>query len=48
MVEFILQTASGCESIKLPGSSLYRQPYCGCIFSEKDRYYKGDQPEEIS
>lgn len=20
---------------------LYRQPYCGCIFSEKDRYYKG-------
>lgn len=19
---------------------LYRQPYCGCIFSEKDRYYK--------
>ncbi len=20
---------------------LYRQPYCGCIFSEQDRYYKG-------
>ena len=20
---------------------LYRQPYCGCIFSEKERYYKG-------
>lgn len=19
---------------------MYRQPYCGCIFSEKDRYYK--------
>ncbi|EEG76194.1 epoxyqueuosine reductase QueH [Dethiobacter alkaliphilus] len=22
---------------------LYRQPYCGCIFSEKDRYYKEDK-----
>jgi predicted adenine nucleotide alpha hydrolase (AANH) superfamily ATPase len=21
-------------------SDLYRQPYCGCIYSEKDRYYK--------
>jgi predicted adenine nucleotide alpha hydrolase (AANH) superfamily ATPase len=20
---------------------LYRQPYCGCIYSERDRYYKG-------
>jgi predicted adenine nucleotide alpha hydrolase (AANH) superfamily ATPase len=20
---------------------LYRQPYCGCIFSERDRYFKG-------
>jgi len=20
---------------------LYRQKYCGCIYSEKDRYYKG-------
>lgn len=20
---------------------LYRQPYCGCIFSEQERYYKG-------
>jgi predicted adenine nucleotide alpha hydrolase (AANH) superfamily ATPase len=19
---------------------LYRQPYCGCIYSEKERYYK--------
>jgi predicted adenine nucleotide alpha hydrolase (AANH) superfamily ATPase len=37
------------ESIKLSqAAGLYRQPYCGCIFSEKDRYYKGDQPEEIS
>lgn len=20
---------------------MYRQPYCGCIYSEKDRYYRG-------
>jgi predicted adenine nucleotide alpha hydrolase (AANH) superfamily ATPase len=23
--------------------NMYRQPYCGCIFSEKDRYYKPDK-----
>ncbi|MCR3922379.1 MAG: epoxyqueuosine reductase QueH [Firmicutes bacterium] len=29
------------ESIELSkNNNLYRQPYCGCIFSEKDRYYK--------
>jgi predicted adenine nucleotide alpha hydrolase (AANH) superfamily ATPase len=22
------------------GREMYRQPYCGCIYSEKDRYYK--------
>jgi predicted adenine nucleotide alpha hydrolase (AANH) superfamily ATPase len=22
---------------------LYRQPYCGCIFSERDRYYKPEK-----
>jgi epoxyqueuosine reductase len=21
-------------------TGLYRQPYCGCIFSEKERYYR--------
>ncbi len=21
--------------------NMYRQPYCGCLYSEKDRYYKG-------
>jgi predicted adenine nucleotide alpha hydrolase (AANH) superfamily ATPase len=21
--------------------AMYRQPYCGCIYSEKERYYKG-------
>ncbi|QGG46688.1 epoxyqueuosine reductase QueH [Heliorestis convoluta] len=24
---------------------LYRQPYCGCIYSEKDRYYKPKKEE---
>jgi len=24
---------------------LYRQPYCGCIYSEKDRYYKKGKGE---
>lgn len=24
---------------------MYRQPYCGCIFSEKERYYKGKRKE---
>ncbi len=29
------------ESITLSKAlNLYRQPYCGCIFSEKERYYK--------
>jgi predicted adenine nucleotide alpha hydrolase (AANH) superfamily ATPase len=23
---------------------LYRQPYCGCIYSEKERYWKGTRP----
>jgi len=25
---------------------LYRQPYCGCIYSEKDRYYKKRKDEQ--
>jgi predicted adenine nucleotide alpha hydrolase (AANH) superfamily ATPase len=29
------------EGVKISRElELYRQPYCGCIFSEKDRYYK--------
>lgn len=29
------------ESIQMSKDlDLYRQPYCGCIFSEKERYYK--------
>lgn len=27
-------------------SDLYRQPYCGCIYSEKDRYYKRPKGEQ--
>jgi hypothetical protein len=23
---------------------MYRQPYCGCIYSEKDRYFREDKP----
>lgn len=23
--------------------AMYRQPYCGCIYSEKERYYKGSK-----
>jgi len=22
---------------------MYRQPYCGCIYSEKDRYWKPEK-----
>lgn len=25
--------------------NLYRQPYCGCIYSEKERYYKKDRSQ---
>lgn len=29
------------EGVKISKDlELYRQPYCGCIFSERDRYYK--------
>lgn len=29
------------ESVKMSRElGLYRQPYCGCIYSEKERYYK--------
>ncbi|MDW7650812.1 MAG: epoxyqueuosine reductase QueH [Bacillota bacterium] len=29
------------ESVEISKQmNLYRQPYCGCIFSEKERYYK--------
>ena len=24
---------------------MYRQPYCGCIYSERDRYYKAPAPQ---
>lgn len=44
-VEFIYQDfrPGYRESVKSSKQlGLYRQPYCGCIFSEKERYYKAD------
>ena len=35
------------RSIELSrGAGLYRQPYCGCVFSERDRYLKVKSPGE--
>ncbi|MCK5841455.1 MAG: epoxyqueuosine reductase QueH [Candidatus Sabulitectum sp.] len=35
------------RSIELSRSAgLYRQPYCGCVFSERDRYLKVKSPGE--
>ena len=32
------------EGVKISREmELYRQPYCGCIFSEKDRYHKSEK-----
>jgi predicted adenine nucleotide alpha hydrolase (AANH) superfamily ATPase len=31
----------GIDASKVRG--MYRQPYCGCIYSEKDRYYRATQ-----
>lgn len=33
---------AGIDESKL--LNLYRQPYCGCIYSEKERYYKSPKP----
>jgi len=33
--------SEGQEAAKAMG--LYRQPYCGCIYSERDRYYRGEK-----
>lgn len=37
-IDFRPGWAEGVAEAK--GMGLYRQPYCGCIFSEKERYYK--------
>lgn len=34
--------AEGQEAAKL--MNLYRQQYCGCIYSERDRYYRPEKP----
>lgn len=28
-------------------AGMYRQPYCGCVFSERDRYLKAKSPGEV-
>ncbi len=36
------------ESIKISREAeIYRQPYCGCVFSERDRYLKLKSPGQI-
>jgi len=36
------------ESIRISREAeMYRQPYCGCIFSERDRYLKLKSPGQI-
>lgn len=36
------------RSIELSRSfGMYRQPYCGCVFSERDRYFKVKSPGQI-
>jgi len=36
------------RSIELSRSAgMYRQPYCGCVFSERDRYLKIKSPGEL-
>ncbi len=37
-IDFRIGWQEGVTGSKEMG--LYRQPYCGCIFSERDRYYK--------
>lgn len=44
-VEFVFRdhTPLYRESVRLSREAgMYRQPYCGCVFSERDRYLGGD------
>jgi len=46
-VSFILEDMSAGfkeASDRSRESGMYRQSYCGCIYSEKERYQKGDPP----
>lgn len=51
-VEFVYRDWRGCEGNERLHKGLYRQQYCGCIFSEYERYkdttthlYRGEYPE---
>ncbi len=36
------------ESVRISGEAeMYRQPYCGCVFSERDRYLKLKSPGQV-
>jgi predicted adenine nucleotide alpha hydrolase (AANH) superfamily ATPase len=46
-VHFIFEDMSGgySESVTLSREAgMYRQSYCGCVYSEKERYQKNDPP----
>ena len=40
--DFRVGWKAGIETSKKLG--MYRQPYCGCIYSEKERYYRNSSP----
>ena len=40
--DFRVGWKAGIETSKTLG--MYRQPYCGCIYSEKERYYRNSSP----
>ncbi|MCK4806491.1 MAG: epoxyqueuosine reductase QueH [Candidatus Aegiribacteria sp.] len=49
-VRFIYRDFRECyrESIRISREEeMYRQPYCGCVFSERDRYLKLKSPGQI-
>jgi hypothetical protein len=46
-LNFIFEDMSagfGEASSRSRESGMYRQSYCGCVYSEKERYQKGDPP----
>ncbi|MBU4175366.1 MAG: epoxyqueuosine reductase QueH [Actinobacteria bacterium] len=49
-VEFIFEDMSSGyrESVRISREAgMYRQKYCGCVYSEKERFQKSDPPGEI-
>ena len=43
-VDFRAGWKEGVEASKQIG--MYRQPYCGCIYSEKERYWRPGNPKK--